>query len=385
MGKQKSPGSSRHSRGVRANEVTEIFVETLQQRENDIRANRKWLIPVLNEMSTGKQVNLDFSVPASISHIDLAHMVDMASHIGAYRLWAKNGRVTYDLNENLAAELYRSTYDKLPGNIFSHLPHINPLVVLPDPWPVTLNGREGLVRGFFVHGFNDSPDRQCFTNDEDIDGLGLVMVIDLVNLDTGEVQGQTFMRLRIPTSLEEFTFEEAVRFSGDRVEAMYMSKDPKVRDQVWDMVEQLLRPALGVLIYLCCDNRDAVEAPVIKPTVVRRGKKPPRDRDPFWVEVGWRMGPRLHAARRLAGRTPAGPAAPSGVQRAAHQRAGHFHKYRVGPGLPSQRTQTITRWVAPHWVGLSELPEDMDPITTVVTVDPQRHDPLRRRGLKARR
>ncbi len=39
----------------------------------------------------------------------------------------------------------------------------------------------------------------------------------------------------------------------------------------------------------------------------------------------------------------------------------------------------------PYWVRLDLLPEDTDPITTVVPVDEQRHDPLRRRGLKNRR
>ncbi|MBD3004903.1 hypothetical protein [Streptomyces sp. 5-10] len=381
MGK-KAASASRHSRGLKANEVTEIFAEALQGREDAIRSRHQWLVPMLDQMSSGKKIT-PVSKPG-ISDADYAHYVDMSAQVGVYRMWAKNGRVTYDLNDYLAQELYRSTYDKLPGNIFAHLSHINPLVVLPEPWPITLNSNEGLVRGFFVYGFNSNPDQQTFTN-EDIEGLGLLMVIDLLDLDTGEVRGQAYMRLYIPTSLKEFTFEDAVQFAGERVEAMYIPDDPKQRSRVWNLIEEILRPALGILIYLCCDNRDAVEPQAVKPSTVKRGKKAPSDRNPFWVEIGWRIGPRLHAARRAAGRTAPGPGTPSGVQRAAHQRAGHFHKFRVGPGRPNQRTQFITRWLMPHWVGLGELPEDMDPITTVVAVDPQRHDPLRRRGLKARR
>jgi hypothetical protein len=300
-------------------------------------------------------------------------------------MWAREGRVTYDLNPYLTEELYRSTYDRLPGNLFSHFPHINPLVVLPDPWPVSLGRHEGLVRGFFTYGFNHSrhPNffQQTLTTREDLEGIGILLVIDLIDLDTGEVRDQTHMTLSVPVGLKEFTLNQAVDFAADRVEVNYANSDEA---EVLSLLETALKPALSILVYMCCDNRDAVEPPVVKNTVGRRGKHTPRNRDPFWVEVGWRMGPRLHAARRLAGRVTGGPETPSGIQRAAHQRVGHFHKFRVGPGRPNERTQLITNWLAPIWVGLDDLPEGVDPITTVVSVDPQRHDPLRRRGLKPR-
>lgn len=376
MGK-KPPASSRHSRGVKANEVTEIFADGLQEQESNLRSWQPWIVPMLNQLGSGQPV-VPVKAPG-VRNTDYMHYVDMAAQAGVYRMWARNGRVTFDLNRDLAQELYRSEYDKLPGSIFSHLPYINPLVVLPEPWPVQLAESEGLVRGFFVYGFAETPECQTFTDREEIDGLGILAVIDLVNYDTGEVRGQTYMRLRLPTGLPEFTLEQAITFAGQRVEAMYAGA--KTEDQVWRLIEDIVQPALSILVYACCDNRDVAEPPVVKPTGKRRAPAP-RERDPFWVEVGWRVGPKLHAARRAAGRTAPGPGTPSGVQRAAHQRAGHFHKFRIGPGRPNERTQTITRWVAPHWVNLGELPEDMDPITTVVSVEPQRHDPLRRRGMK---
>jgi hypothetical protein len=367
---------------VRANEVTEVFLETLEEYERALRDNHPWIVPTLNRFSKGKPTDLRVKVNMSnLSSDDIGQLMDIASYVGIHRMWARQGRVTYDLNENLAQELYRSTYDRLPGNVFSHLPHINPLVVLPDPWSLTLNGREGLVRGFFVYGVNNSSEdsnyQQTFTNEE-IEGIGLLLVVDV--LEDGEVARQTHMTLAIPVGRAEFTLEDAVEYAVERLDYAYTTQTPHLRKEIYRVVEEALKPALSILVYMCCDNRDAVEAPVVKPTVARRSKKAPRDRDPFWVEVGWRMGPQLHAARRAAGRVSGGPGAPSGVQRAAHQRAGHFHKFRVGPG----RTGLITRWVMPHWVGLGELPEDADPITTVVSVEPQRHDPLRRRGLKAR-
>lgn len=380
MGKKRPAGPSRHSRGVKANEVTEIFVESLQERENDLRSRHTWLLPTLNQMSTGSPITFDMQPPAGMAPQDQAMLVDIAAHVGVYRLWARQGRVTYDVNENLAAELYRSEYEKLPGNIFAHLPHINPLVVLPDPWPVSLHGSEGLVRGFFIHGYNYRPEQQTFTNEE-VQGLGLLLVIDLINVDTGEVRGQTHMRLHVPTLLREFTFKQAVTFAAEHLESNFVPATKNQSEEVVSLVESVLKPSLAILIYLCCDNRDAVEPAPFQNTKVRRASVR-SDRDPFWVEVGWRMGPKLHAARRDAGRILDGTSMPTGVKRAAHQRAGHFHKFLVGPGRPNQRTQTITRWVEPTWVGVGELPEGADPITTVVTVDPQKHDPLRRRGLR---
>lgn len=379
---------SRHSRGVLANEVTEIFVEQLEERERTLRKNHTWVRPTLNRMAKGKAVGLDMPWPAGLSPRDRAIVVDMASHVGIYRLWARNGRVTFDVNQHLADELYRSTYDRLPGDIFSHLPYINPLVVLPEPWPVNWPNPDrkkspswGLVRGFYIHAFNRDPDQMTLTTDENIFGLGVLLVIDLIDDGTGEVRGQTYMRLGIPTGLDEFTFDEAVEFAGGCVEAMYVGHSPQFTSYLWNVIAELLRPTLSLLIYFCCDNRDAVEAPVVEPM---RGKRQrvAQERDPFWVEVGWRMGPRLHAARRAAGRARDGLSVPTGIQLAPHQRAGHFHKYRVGKGRPNERTQLITRWNMPTWVNLGELPEDTDPITTVVSIDPQRHDPLRRRGLK---
>lgn len=377
---------SRHSRGVKANEVTEIFVERLQGRERLLRRNHSWVMPLANRLFKGQPVDPYAARPTSLSPRDQAHIIDTAAQVGVYKLWAKNGRVTYDVNEHLAQELYRSTYDKLPGNIFSHLAHINPLVVLPEPWeiswPVQVDSAVlGLVRGFYVHGFRHDPEQLTLTTDE-VDGIGMLLVIDLLYDDTGEVKHQAYMRLQLPTSLEEFTVEQAVDYAAERVESLYIRPGKFFHEAMYRVIEEMLRPAVALLVYFCCDNRDAVEAPVVESVRRRRQTTTPAEPDPFWVEVGWRMGPRLHAARRAAGKVSTWPGVPTGVQLAPHQRGGHFHKYRVGPGRPDQRKELITRWNMPTWVGLDKLPEDMDPITSVVTVDPQRHDPLRSRGIK---
>ncbi|MGW4890732.1 hypothetical protein ACWEQL_00455 [Kitasatospora sp. NPDC004240] len=369
--------NGRHARALRSRDISEVFVAQLDQRENQLRSNHHWVLPKLDQMSAGRPITLQYTPPRDLTPLQQADVIDVASHIGIYRLWARRGRVTYDLNQHLAAELYRSTSEELPGNLFDQLPHINPLVVLPEPWPVRYGSVEGLVRGFYVFGFNQEPEQVTYT-DEDTEGLGLLFVIDLLDPETWEVSDQTYVRMNIPTGRDRFTVSEAVSFAASRAEAVWArQQSPRA---VMALFEDMLRPALSILIYLCCDNRELAEPPVIAPTRKQR-RRVGRNRDPFFVEVGWRIGPQLHAARRAAGRVQDGNGIPSGIEQAPHQRCGHFRRFRIGKGRSGQ----TTRWVMPYWVRLDQLAEGTDPITTVVPVEEQRHDPLRRRGLTSRR
>ncbi|MFE3631552.1 hypothetical protein [Streptomyces goshikiensis] len=365
-----------HARALKTHDINEVFVDELKQREGGLRARHAWLVPALDQLSSGRAITPP-RAPAGVSLAEHADLIDIASHVGIYRMWARRGRVTFDLNEHMAAELYRSAYTTLPGNIFDRLPYINPLCVLPDPWPGRYRNTDALVRGFFIHGYNQLPERQTYTDEPDIEGLGLLFVVDLLDQDTGEVRSQTHVRLNIPTGLHQFTLKQAVDFAAARAEAVW-SREPTEKP-VYQLFEELLKPALSILVYLCCDNRDVVEPPVAAPTRKSRRNRVRQERHPFFVEVGLRIGPRLHAARRAAGRVRDGDHTPSGVERAPHQRAGHSHRYWTGP----KRKREVTLFVAPHWVNFHLL-DGIDPITMVVPVEPQRRDPLRRRGLRGR-
>lgn len=366
--------NQRHSRGLRTRDVNEVFARRFADSEGELRSNHPWLVRQLDEMCSGRPITPQHTAPPRLDLRSRAILFDAASHVGVYRLWARRGRVTYDLNEHMAAELYRSSIDELPGDVFSRLPHINPLVVLPDPWPLSFGTGSALVRGFYVFGFNQNPEQQTYT-DEDIEGLGLLFVVDTLDPETGEVAYETCVRMNIPTGLERFTVAHAVDFAAARSDSVWAQAADE--DAVYALFEEMLRPTLAILIYLCCDNRDLAEVPVVAPAR-RKRKRIERQRDPFFVEVGWRMGPALHAARRAAGRVRSGDGFPSGVQQAPHQRSGHFRRFRVGKG----RKMTTTRFVMPYWVRLDLLAYGEDPITTVVPVDPQRRDPLRRRGMQ---
>lgn len=366
----------RHASAITANDVTDTFSKGLAEVEGRLRSEMQWVLPLLERQAKG----MTGTVPGNpeleygISAEELVEGAVLSEHVAIGKMWERRGRVSYDINEHFAAELYRSTSDKLPGSVFDHLPHINPLVILPDPWPI--NG--GLVRGFYIYGLaeggRDNPSWPCFTDDPERDALGLMFVVDVLDEVTGEISEQMRVTMHVPTHREIFTLRDAVRYS------MAEEKNATVGKAVTGIFEELMRPALSILLYLCCDNRDMVEPIPFQRQHVssHRSRKQRRERDPFFVEVGWRVGVQLHAARRAAGRVLPGQGIPSGVEQAPHQRSGHFRQVRFGPKL----SLTTTKWIDPYWVRLDLLEEGADPITTVVGVEEQRRDPLRRRGLK---
>lgn len=363
----------RHASAITNNDVSETFTQGLADVEARLRSEMQWVLPLLDRQVKG----LKGPAPGNperyhgISSDELIDGVTLAEHVVIGKLWGQRGRISYDLNEHFAAELYRSTSDELPGRVFDHVPHINPLVILPDPWPIAC----GLARGFYIYGLqrpeSGRPPSVCFTNDPDRYALGLMFVVDLLDKETGEVSEQMHVTARVPTNREKFTLADAVKFSTAK------EKQTETRTVVTGIFEELMRPALSILLYLCCDNRDMVEpVPFDRQLTSTHRKK--RDRSPFFIEVGYRIGPKLHALRRAAGRLIPEQGTPSGVEHAPHQKCGHFKEVRFGP----KRSLSTTKWIDPYWVRLDLLEEGADPITTIVGVEEQRHDPLRRRGLK---
>ncbi len=383
MGKKKAKSQSvaRHEKAVLANTVSAGFSDSLKQLDDKLRSaeyGRPWVLPWLDRLGKGQLPGLPPYGEAAMQSVlkvspDEYAATIMDMHTAAVgRMWSSWGRVTYDLHQGLAAELHRSTSDQIPGSIFEHLPHINPLVVLPEPWIIT----DGLVRGFYVYGLRQDPVRSmlwpCLTNDSECVALGMMFVIDLVDKSTGEVTQQIHVTTRIPNFESVFTLEDVVRAS------MADEYQRAAQEAVDKQFKALMRPALSILVYLTCDNRDLAEPQVLPQQRQGHPGKRRQDRLPFFVEVGYRIGPGLHGDRRSVGRVSPGESMPSGVEHAPHQKSGHFRRVRFGP----RRSLVTTRWIAPYWVRLDLLPEGEEPINTVVAVDSQRHDPLRRRGLK---
>jgi hypothetical protein len=373
--------SRKTTSGVRAHRFATRHVDMLTEAGNELRSVPN-IARKLNSLSRGISFTWDYEDAVSYDLETRVKVGDLMGEIAVCDMWKRNGRVAYDLDEELAAALYRSKMDKVPGRIFDRLPHINPMVVLPDPWPV--KEKRGVtptsyVRGFFIFGWVGSA--LCNTNDPQREGLGVLFFYDHVDEETGElVPGGQRDLIPLPTGRDAFTVKEAVThllsWHGD-------PQDGRDRSDAIKTFGPLLQAAFSVITYLCCDNRDVQEPPVNVTGRRKTGKgRKPRDRDPFWVRVGWYVGPALHEARRRANSADRSAISiPSGVEYGPQHRAGHFKTVWFGPGKTNERTQSTTKWVEPYWTKLEELPENVDPPTQVVPVGAQRHDPLRRRHL----
>lgn len=308
---------------------------------------------------------------------DLIQIGDLVGQIAVVELWKRNGRVALDLNEYLAADLTRSTMGKMPGDLFDHLPYINPMVVLPQPWPVKnpdKGGYAGEITAFFITGYTG--DAFCTTTDESRDGIAVMFWMSMYRPGSTEPEKQAGVIIYLPTFQDTFTLADVVRFTEHQHGAADRDMDIPTSTKI---LKQFVPAALNILVYLCCDNRD-VEKPVLRQHKGKRTQAPARK--PFWVRVGWHMGPALHEARRrYAGRTKDGVSIPSGAEYGPQHRTGHFKAVWFGPA----KKQSTTRWIAPYWTKLDMLAEGETPPTMIVPVGPQRHDPLRRRHNKRRR
>lgn len=291
---------------------------------------------------------------------------DLASDVTRYAmvdLWRKQGRVTYDLHPEMASSLYRSDLKgKLPGSLFSRLPHINPMIALPRPWPFrNEEGTDGLIRGYFLSGTTGYG--LCPTTDKRSEGLVLTPWIDFYDDEIGEYHIPVTPILALPNTSGSFTLDDIVGRSTE-----WQSGKAQMRKGDKKLIKQLVPGALTILSYLCCKNAD-IEKPPPQPTGNRRPASP---QDPFYIRVGWYIGPRLHAARaRAAGRSRDGASTPSGVEYGPQHRVGHPKTVWVGPG----RKKDESIWVDPYWTKLDMLDEGQEPVTQVVPVDPQHGDP----------
>lgn len=372
--------SRRQDSGKRVHKLAEEHVKMLTEAGTELRTIPK-VRPKIDGMSRGIPYQWDMQDRRDFDSATLTRVGDLIGEVAVCDMWKRNGRVAYDLNEELAAALYRSKMDEIPGSVFERLTHINPMVVLPDPWPVSdpKTGASGWVRGWFVFGWTGNA--LCDTNDPQRDGLGVLFFYEVVDEETGEITpGPNRMLLCLPTYREKFNVRDACEF----IETWQgVPEEHRDLDTSYKILAPLLKPMFSVMTYLCCDNRD-IEVNPLNSTRKKTGKNRRAPRDPFWVRVGWYVGPALHAARRAGTTAQEGPSSPSGVEYGPQHRAGHFKSVWVGPGKSGDKSRKhqTTRWVEPYWTKREMLAKDQDPVTQIVPVEPQRNDPLRRRDLK---
>jgi hypothetical protein len=236
-----------------------------------------------------------------------------------------------------------------------------------------------LIRGFFLTGVTGEDAAHsglCITTDSRSNGLGIVPWIEWEGAGPDDYQDVVTPLFVLPSTDDPFTIADVL----DHTNAWHGMETDGSEGRV---VKQILPGVLSVLMYLCCDNRDMPDSQDRGPGAGKRGKAAPRD--PFYIRVGWHIGPKLHAARMLAqggGRLRDGVSVPSGVEYGPQHRVGHYKWVRHGQG----RSQQSFKWIDPYWTKLDLLEqmraEGREPSTGIIPVDAQRRDPSNHRGIK---
>jgi hypothetical protein len=303
-----------------------------------------------------------------------SHMVSLMDHVAraaVVDLWRQQGRIAYDINPEMAAALYRADLKgKLPGGLFQRLPHISPMIPLPRPWPFhNANGRRGLIRAYLLTGHIGQA--FCPTTDPRSEGLAVMPWIEWGNTAPDEYQAVATPLFMLPDTDQPFTLDDVI----DRTNAWAGTSSDGTEKK---LVRQILPGLMSVLTYLCCDNRDVEPPP--PPAAAKGKRRRAPDRDPFYVRVGWHIGPKLHAARTRAQAAPrpGGVSVPTGVEYGPQHRAGHYKVVHHGAG----RALQSLRWVDPYWTKRELLEEGEEPGTGVIPVDAQRRDPQGHRDVK---
>lgn len=375
MGKKKKNATGKPSPRVRrASEVNQTVERMLGEAAEITTTMRD--IPGFLEVSAHLRRGLTPVWPreaeAKMTFSERVSVGDLAARTAMVDLWKRNGRVAYDVHPEMAAQLYKSNLKgKLPGELFQRVPHINPLIPLPHPWPYEPGkgrGQKGLIRAFYLTGV--TANSLCTTTDSRSEGLAVMPWINLYDEETGGYDDTVTPLLPLPATNTTFTFDDAI----DHINGWHGTRTDS-GDRA--LMRQILPGALSLLTYLCCDNRDMEEPP--RPPATGKRRQAP-SRDPFYIRVGWYIGPKLHAARiRAEGRVRDGVSVPSGTEQGPQHRVGHYRRVHHGPRTKSR---TSWEWIKPYWTKLDMLEEGAEPVTQVVPVDPQVRDPSGHRDVK---
>lgn len=362
----------RQRRASEANAAVERILGLTNQIGVDLR-NAPTGMENAERMRRGIDPVWSMEVERAVGFEAASTLMDRAATYAVVDLWRKQGRLAYDLHPEMANSLYRADLKgKLPGSIFTRLRHISPMIPLPHSWPVKFSGgEEGRIRGYFITGRTGRA--FCSTKDERSEGLCIVPWID-TDPEATTYHDTLTPVFPLPSFDREFTLDDLIEHSYEWHGVTKGS--PQEERQSRRLIKQILPSAVTLLSYLSCKNADIQEPPP-QPTRGRKGQAP--SRDPFYVRVGWYVGPKLHAAQtRAAGRTKDGLSTPTGVEYGPQHRVGHTRTVHVGSG----RKKSEVVWVDPYWTKLNMLAEGEEPVTQVVPVEAQQKDPASHRDVR---
>ena len=278
------------------------------------------------------------SVAASVMGSRVAQLPDLTAAL----LWTR-AKVVYRFDPDLALALMSQTIDAddpVPMEIFYQLPHFcvyveQPLLIAERPhvgffaWmEFDVNSRTPELRLLFLderHRTFSVP--VIFSKDKTLDG----------SLCALQESAQLRSALIEPANLETLaqTSENA------------------------SMLE--VASALQLVLYLCSDQADVPELEASRRTAHAAARQPRSARPTQTVDVGFRVGAALRAARAAHPMEASESHIPTGAHPAPHVRRAHWHSFWMGAKGSDARRLTV-RWLHPILVGAT----DREGLQTVV-------------------
>ena len=275
----------------------------------------------------------------------------------ARRLWLQH-RIVYDIDPDLWAEMgTMGDAEVIPAGLMRALPHPDPFVVLPQrtllPFPSDDRFMQR-VDGLFVTGRTTVGGHDVCVSTHSPHANGNLMLLicrTLVPRDTlvaSRDPDVMMMEVSLPFGAGDTTvggllsdIKHEMQVDPSNLKAVTMTSDREGR-------EQLLRAAIGALVYVCATNADLSPDRTIKSDAVARrltgggGARKPKPVKA--VEVGFHVGAALRAHRARLDAEDAERAAGGAVRTVRpHVRRAHFHTFRHGPG----RSLAKVKWLPP--------------------------------------
>jgi hypothetical protein len=285
-------------------------------------------------------------------HPEFPDAMATARDSAIFQLWGRS-KVVYAMDEDLLGYLSQTASSAVPSQILRNLPHADPYVLLPPPDPDDERAAYYLTHlgnpwGAFVFGRYNDGRQLCSTSDERRQDLGLMFIGSL------EVDGRPVvqaLRCTIPLRKRMITVEDAVEATIEQfVFNEHLGEDDRQQFEGW--LRTYVALILNCLLYICTDQPDVVtyrpglnQAGKVKKQGRRQQRRPrPYDIEAI-VQLGFRMGPALNAARQEweQSQQPGSHGDGRGSVQRPHQKRGHFRTYWTGPGLQVPRV----RWIAP--------------------------------------
>lgn len=299
--------------------------------------------------------------PGLLSDSQVRQMTTLAA---LWRLWAK-GKNVAAMHPDMASELATYRLGTLPGKLFRSLArHPNLMVVFAEPPTVELSvgdGGSGQLLAILFCGRTNPRKLLCLTSDDRMDEVAVTVI--------AEPRAEDGSALPLPPGATapvlEFAHMSIPARDGDRFTVEDLAKRlarKRGREEPTNAERAIVKRALQIAVYLCSSTADLATASTPRGKAAKRGKQQRRwNRPDAFLRLGWRLGPRLKAARaraeearRSARQGADGSGAAGGWRQYPHQRGGHLKTVWYGPG----KALSDSRLIEPYWVSQDLLNAD---------------------------